>query len=190
MRSHSTDLVRVRKVLEPIEDSARDLRWAEERPWRTESHVWDDLGMVTVDLHDLNAGLTKKVLAAVAESAEELAQGGIVFVTGQGRHSIGLPVLRQVVAGSLGRFERDRGWRQRDVGPGRVLLVVNEERIPGRYREGTPLWVVAFFVVFMLALAWTLPPAVGLPLLLVAAWFGWSVARAGRPASEPATAEE
>ena len=177
MSRGTDDLARVREALTSVETSAQDLRWAEERPWRVQTHVWDDGGMITVDLHDLNASLTKSVISVITEFATDLQAGGIVFVTGQGRHSIGLPVLRQVVLGTLVRLERSKGWRQRDIGPGRVLLVVNEDRVPARYREGTPLWVVVFFVVFLLALGWALPPVVGGPLVLVAVWFWWSVHR-------------
>ena len=56
----------------------------------------EPLESLTVDLHDLNAGLTKSVISEITEFATELQAGGIVFITGQGRHSIGLPVLRQV----------------------------------------------------------------------------------------------
>lgn len=191
MRTETDDLTRVREELVEVEQRARDLRWAKERPWRTASHVWDDDGMITVDLHDLNAALTKVIIAVIAESARDLKSGGIVFVTGQGRHSVGLPVLRQVVVGSLVRLERSHGWRQRDIGPGRVLLVVNEDRVPARYREGTPLWVVVFFGVFLLALGWALPPPIGIPLVLVALWFGWAVRRADRRRSiAPLSLEE
>ena len=180
MSQGTDDLVHVREALISVEAGARDLRWAEERPWAVQTHVWDDGGMIAVDLHDLNAGLTKSVISEITEFATELQAGGIVFITGQGRHSIGLPVLRQVVLGTLVRLERSKGWRQRDIGPGRVLLVVNEDRVPARYREGTPLWVVVFFVVFLLALGWALPPVVGGPLVLVAVWFWWSVQGSGR----------
>ena len=188
--TETDDLTRVREVLVEVEQKARDLRWANERPWRTESHVWDDDGMITIDLHDLNAALTKSIIAVITELATDLKSGGIILVTGQGRHSVGLPVLRQVVVGSLVRLERSHGWRQRDIGPGRVLLVVNEDRVPARYREGTPLWVVAFFVVFLLALGWALPPSVGVPLVLVALWFGWAIRRADRRESSPTVSLE
>jgi len=177
MDSRSSDLPTIRNALVEVQDRAQGLRWAEERPWTVDTHVWDDHGMVTIDLHDLNAKLSKAVLAAVSERAEGLQQGGVVFVTGQGRHSMGVPVLRQVISGSLVRFERERGWRQRDIGRGRILLVVNEETIPGRYREGTPWWIVGFFVAFMVAMAWALPPAMGLPMLALAAWFAWAIRR-------------
>ena len=189
MESQSSDLLRVRDALVEVQERAQGLRWAEERPWTAETHVWDDQGMVTIDLHDLNAKLSKAVLAAIADLAKELQQGGVVFVTGQGRHSVGVPVLRQVISGSLVRFERERGWRQRDIGRGRILLVVNEEAVPGRYREGTPWWVAAFFVAFMVAMAWALPPAVGLPMLALAAWFAWAIRRSDR-ARSTVTGEE
>ena len=183
MSTGTNDLARVRKALVSVERDAQDLRWADERPWHCESHVWDDDGMITVDLHDLNAALTKSLVAVLAGFVLDLHSGGIIFITGQGRHSVGLPVLRQVVVGALVRLERSHGWRQRDIGPGRVLLVVNEARVPARYREGTPLWVMLFFVAFLLALGWALPPAVGGPLVLVAIWFWWSVRRAHSRAS-------
>jgi len=188
--TNTDDLTRVREALVSVEEGARDLRWADDRPWHPESHVWNDDGMITIDLHDLNAALTKSVVAVVAGFVLELQSGGIIFVSGKGRHSIGLPVLRQVVLGALIRLERTHGWRQRDIGPGRVLLVVNEDRVPSRYREGTPVWVMLFFVVFLLALGWALPPVVGGPLVLVAVWFWWSVRRAHRRESEARLSQE
>ena len=69
---------------------------------------------------------------------------------------MGLPVLRQVVQGSLLRLERDRGWRQRDVGGGRVLLVMDEARIPSFWRAQTPWLATLFFGAFFSALLWAL----------------------------------
>lgn len=185
MPDESTDLHLVQAALTAIETGSQSLRWAKERPWRTDTHVWMDHGVVTVDLHDLNAAWTKKVVDGVAEIADRLGSGGLIFVTGRGRHSIGVPVLRQVVGGRLLRFERERGWRQRDIGSGRMLLVVDEGRIPKRYREGTPLWIAGFFLAFVIAAAWSLPLEVGLPLLGVAGWFAWAVRRAGTSVSHP-----
>ena len=108
----------------------------------------DEFGVVTVDLHDLNASLAKRALKAVIACCEQLAGGGVIFITGQGRHSVGLPVLRNIVLGALVRLERDRGWRVRDCGAGRLLLVVDEGRIPARYRSDMPLWIPLFFTVF------------------------------------------
>ena len=188
MHDESSDLQTVRRTLADVQVKAQSLRWAAERPWTVHTHVWVDGGVVTIDLHDLNAALTKAVLRAVTDCVGELSSGGLLFVTGRGRHSIGVPVLRQVMGGGLGRLERERGWRHRDVGSGRLLLVVDEARIPARYRAGTPVWVVGFFGVFIVALSWTLPPPVGIPLLAVAAWFAWTVRRAG--SKEPGSTGE
>jgi len=167
----SDDVESVRDALVEVEARAVDLRWAEERPWRVDSHVHDEFGVVTIDLHDLNASLAKRALKAVIARIEGLAGGGVIFITGQGRHSVGLPVLRNIVLGALVRLERDRGWRVRDCGAGRVLLVVDEGRIPARYRSDMPLWIPLFFAVFGVALAWTLPTPVGVPLLGLILWF-------------------
>ena len=126
MPDQSSDLQSIRQSLVAVEYKAQSLHWAAERPWTAQTHVWVDGGVVTIDLHDLNAALTKAVLRSVVECVPDLASGGLLFVTGRGRHSIGVPVLRQVMVGGLGRLERDRGWRYRDVGSGRVLLVVDE----------------------------------------------------------------
>ena len=189
MHDESSDLQLIRQTLADVQAKARSLRWADERPWTVQTHVWVDVGMVTIDLHDLNAALAKAVLKAASEHASDLSAGGLVFVTGRGRHSIGVPVLRQVMVGGLRRLERERGWRHREIGSGRVLLVVDEARVPSRYRAGTPLWVVGFFGLFIAALSWTLPLPVGIPLLAVAAWFAWTVRRAGS-ATPPPVGEE
>ncbi len=171
MQPKPPDLERLSDSLQAVEEDARTLRWAQERPWRRESHLWMETGMVVIDLHDLNASLSKRVVSAVAELGESLECGGALFVTGRGRHSVGVPVLGQVVAGKLGHYERERGWRYRDVGGGRMLMVVDEGRIPGRYRAGMPIGISLFFVFFLCALASTLPVPVGAPLGAVALWF-------------------
>lgn len=183
----SADVEVVRDALEDVQVRALDLRWAEERPWRVDSHVHDEFGVVTVDLHDLNASLAKRALKAVIACCEHLAGGGVIFITGRGRHSVGLPVLRKIVLGALVRLERERGWRVRDCGAGRLLLVVDEGRIPARYRSDMPLWIPLFFTVFGVALAWTLPTPIGVPLLGIILWFaGRSVHQALRPRSTTA----
>ena len=71
----------------------------------------------------------------------------------------------------------------RDCGAGRLLLVVDEGRIPAlpiRYASVDSL----FFTVFGVALAWTLPTPIGVPLLGIILWFAArSVHQALRPPS-------
>ena len=176
-----TDTERVQQALHDVVNLAETLPWSKERPWTLNTHVFSENGVVVIDLHDLNAALSKQVLHGVSEIALDLQGGGAIFITGRGRHSVGLPVLRRIVLGTLVRYERERGWRQRDLGAGRVLMVVNEDRIPARYRGHVPLWVPAFFMVFSVALVWALPPQIGWPLVLIVSWFAWGVWRASRP---------
>lgn len=173
MNHKPTDIDRLAESLQDVQERARGLRWAKERPWRLDTHLWFEEGIVVIDLHDLNAALAKRVLNCVSEVGETLACGGALVITGRGRHSVGVPVLRQAISGILRRMERDQGWRHRDVGGGRVLVVVDEGRIPGRYRAGMPVGINLFFVVFLVALASTLPPPIAIPLAGVALWFLW-----------------
>ena len=185
-----TDLHVIRTALGFVDEMASHLRWAKERPWTVQSHVHVENGVVIIDLHDLNAALTKKVLAAVTERAAELDNGGLIFITGRGRHSVGLPVLNQIVLGTLVRYEHQYGWRQRDLGAGRLLLVVDEDRIPKHYQGHTPLWIPLFFLIFAVALVWATPPAISIPLLGLVCWFAWGVWRASQASRSSLTAEE
>lgn len=157
--------------LEPIEEGAKTLPWANERVWQRDSHIWLDGSVVTIDMHDLNAALAKKVVALVAEIAAQLQMGCIIIVTGWGRHSVGQPVLPGVVSAALVRLEHKHGWRMRTVGSGRFVLVVNEDLAPSTYRANMPLGIRLFLLVFLCLLAWASPPVgVGLMACLLV-WF-------------------
>ena len=88
---------------------------------------------------------------------------------------MGLPVLRQVVQGSLVRLERDEGWRQRDVGGGRVLLVMDEARIPSFWRARTPWLATVFFLAFFSALLWALRAPQWTIIALVVGFVLWKI---------------
>ena len=164
-------------ALKPIEQDAKGLHWAKERPWKCSSHLWPENGIPVIDLHDLNAKLTKRIIGCVRSETDALQTGGVVFVTGVGRHSVGLPVLRQVVQGSLLRLERDEGWRQRDGGGGRILLVMDEARIPSFWRAQTPWLATLFFVVFFAALLWSLNAPHELIIALAVGVVLWGIMR-------------
>jgi len=181
MQSVTHDIRLLSDALTSVEQDAKGLRWAKDRPWKCASHIWEERDLPVIDLHDLSAGLTKKLLKNVEPIATELASGGVVFVTGVGRHSVGLPVLRRVVSGFLIRLERERGWRQRDVGGGRLLLVVDEHQIPEFWRSQTPSMAIWFFSFFVVALVWALQ---GPALLAVLAVVGFFVVRAIRRSAD------
>ena len=106
-----------------------------------------------------------------------LGSGGVVFVTGVGRHSTGLPVLRRVVSGTLIRLERERGWRQRDVGGGRLLLVIDEDRVPRFWAAQTPSVAVWFLSFFLVALVWALQGPILWAVLLMCVFLGFRIWR-------------
>ena len=145
MQPVTQDIRLLARAFDRVEKDAKELRWAKERPWKCASHVWEENGLPIIDLHDLNARLTKQIIRAVESVSAELRTGGVVFITGVGRHSVGVPVLRQVVTGTLMRFEQQQGWRHRDVGGGRLLLVIDEARIPDFWSHTVPMraWVAA-----------------------------------------------
>ncbi|MCO4744003.1 MAG: hypothetical protein KC912_04390 [Proteobacteria bacterium] len=144
-----TDLERVRRALRPIEERARDLRWADERPWRLKSHTWDEQGLAVVDLHDLNAKVGRLAATAVQDVAADLDSGAVLFVVGVGRRSAGPPVLGAVVLKVL----HEGPFRGRRAAQGRVALISDASRAPAAATGGsgwgmTLLWLFFASAVF------------------------------------------
>jgi len=122
------DVTRLRESLAPVADAAQSLRWADKRPWQSETHVfWSDR-VPTVDLHDLNAKLAKRAVRVCCEHPPET--GAIFFVTGAGRHSLGPGVLGGLVKSELKRACADRPWSFRPAGPARFVLITDRSRAP------------------------------------------------------------
>jgi len=122
------DVLKLRAALQFIEADARSLRWAEKRPWKTETHVfWAD-AVPTVDLHDLNAKLARNAVRRCCE--ESLETGAIFFVTGAGRHSLGPGVLGGLVRAELKRACATTSWSFRPAGPARFVLITDRSRAP------------------------------------------------------------
>ena len=65
------------------------------------------------------------------------------------------------------RFEQQKGWRHRDVGGGRLLLVIDEARIPKFWGQQTPSIAIWFFAVFGIALTWALQGSVVIAVSIV-----------------------
>ncbi len=149
------DVRRVRQALAPLGTAARDQRWDDARPWRARTHVWDEGGVVVVDLHDLKVALAKRAVDGVLRVADELEGGAVVFVTGRGRHSAGKAVLPEVVAGKLHAAAQDRpGWEARPGAAGRQLLVLDPARAPAHVGTGLAWGARLVLVALALAAAW------------------------------------
>lgn len=148
------DLARLREALADIEVEARDLRWADQRPWRTATHVSQVGDLPEIDLHDLNARLAREAVRRAA-AVEPVA---VRFVTGRGRHSVGPGgVLGGVVRAELKKQCADRPWQFRPAGAARWLLVTDPERAPaeatGDLGWGFKLLMLAFALAAIVAFA-------------------------------------
>ncbi len=135
MSGVARDVEQIAGLLGPIEDVARAQRWDDERPWRISTHLWVEEGLVVIDLHDLGAKGAKKLLRAVLAhvQAAGMASGALAFVTGRGRHSVGSPVLRELVGRRLHDvIEARSDWSMHVIGAGRICLVTDARRAPRR----------------------------------------------------------
>lgn len=144
----------LRKRLRSVQADATGLAWAKERPWRVSTHVFWQAEMPTVDGHDLNAKLMKRVLAEVLDVAPSLRTGAVLVVTGRGRHSLGAgSVLAQIVQGTLGRAAAEQGWHLTSWGPAAWVLVVDPAKAPRTATGGGGWGLWLLFVGFVAAAA-------------------------------------
>lgn len=140
------DAARIRAWLEDVEASAQKQRWDDERPWRADSHVWEEGGLPVVDLHDLGAAIARRAAEVVAARADEIEAGAVLFIVGKGKHSKGKAVLGEVVREVLAARCRADGWRWAPAAAGRLALIVDERRAPpaATGRLGLGLWLLIF----------------------------------------------
>ena len=124
------DIERIQSVLKQVASEAMQLSWYQERPWRTDTHVWMHKGLPMVDLHDLNTKLAKKTLRLLIREAEAINAGAICFITGVGRGSIGGPTIRNMSIGILGDKAAAKGWGFHPMGDGRLVIIIDPEKAP------------------------------------------------------------
>ncbi|HJN75839.1 MAG TPA: hypothetical protein QGF58_18055 [Myxococcota bacterium] len=168
-----SDVLRLREALARTEEEARSLSWNKERPWKPETHIWEEGYVGVVDLHDLSIKLALSVVATAAEVP--LETGAVHFITGRGRHNIdGRSRLREAVTEALLELSEQHHWGLREPRGGRITLITNAELAPPAASGGLDWWVWALSAGFLI-LAIGFAPLVGIPLALVAigAWL-WS----------------
>ena len=157
----ANDVTLIQAELSAIEEQAPTLRWYKERPWRAQTHVWFESGMPVVDLHDLNMRLARQTVRATLTTHSELHCGAVCFITGRGRHSVGPPALRGMVAAELQKAcDQHSEWQHRPGHAGRWMWVFDASRAPrvATGQLGPLFWLM---VVLFIGLAiWAL---VGLP---------------------------
>ena len=160
-KAPSNDATLIRGKLEEVEQSSTTLKWASERPWNRQSHVWLESGLPVVDLHDLNMRLARKAVRATLEVADELRCGAVCFVTGRGRHSMGPPALKGMVAAELRRAcEENPEWSQRAGHAGRWMWIIDPKRAP---RVATGQLGPAFWIGILLFIALSIWALLGFP---------------------------
>lgn len=145
------DLLGLQRALASIEHGASALPWAPERPWRTRTHLGVTDGRVALDLHDLSVRLA---LDAVGRALEvELSTGGLVLITGRGKHAGGRSTLRDAVLAELEGRARRGDLTFHPSSPGRITVVVDAARSrASRPGLGPLFWlVVALGVAGLLA---------------------------------------
>lgn len=146
--SLTTDLQSLERLLAPVAEQSRALPWAKERAWRPSTHLSASNGLPAIDLHDLSVRLALDALRIAIDA--DLGTGGFVLVTGRGRHTGGHSKLRDAVLDALTE-RRDRGELAfRPLGPGRVEVVMAEDRVKAA-RPG--LGLVFWLLVALVALA-------------------------------------
>jgi hypothetical protein len=132
------DVHRFQQSLGRVERDARKLPWASERQWKTDTHLWAEDGVPVVDLHDLSVSLGRKVTERVIKMT--ISAGAVVFITGQGRNSIGPAQMKGAVASILSdAVASNAGWSFRPDGPGRFVLITDPERAPRVAQTSLPI---------------------------------------------------
>lgn len=130
-----------------MEVLAEELPWHEDRSWSTSTHIWSEHGVPVVDLHDLSVRLGLEVVDSVERLGADLPSGGLVLITGRGRHTAGLSPLRREVEQALRELAARQGVQIRPQGPGRFQVTLDPSKMPaGAY--GTP---PAIFWLFLAA---------------------------------------
>lgn len=133
--------------LASVETRSRDLPWAGDRPWSVRTHLGESNGLPLIDLHDLSVALALAVVDVCVEHPP--SEGGVVLITGRGKHTGGRSKLRDAVQGRLSPLQEDGDLRFSPVGPGRFEVVFDPEAV----RKARPgLGVLFWLFVALLAL--------------------------------------
>jgi hypothetical protein len=156
-----SDVERLREALAPVARQARGLSWHKERPWKAESHVWEERGVPTLDLHDLGRKLALLVVDTAAELGPSLDAGAVRLITGRGRHSLTGPVLPRITVERLQEHCDDEGWGFHADGAARLMWVFDPDRAPPAARGTLPWWVILWGLVVVGLAVWVCATRLG-----------------------------
>lgn len=149
------DRQRLVAALAEVEQQARELPWAKERPWRAAEQVRYVESVPTVDLHGLSVRLGELAASSVLDEVPRLDARAAMFITGRGRHTGGISPLKETVNRLAVATAREKGWAASPRGPGRMLVVADAKRAPSAASGRLPIgfWLVVALVLAGLAFA-------------------------------------
>ncbi len=158
-----TDIERLYARLGEIEQAAQGQDWDKERPWRRATHLWDEDGLPILDLHDLSSKLARRAVEISAGEARDLRAAAVGYITGQGKHSKGMPVLGKVVTDAVAARIRADGGRLRPLGPGRLVYIQDPARAPRRAtgQLGLGSWLIIAMILALLLWVCSGTPGIG-----------------------------
>ena len=167
------DLARIRGALRGFEDEASQLPWAHERCWRVRSHTRMEKGLPTIDLHDLDVNLARRIVRRLGDEIADLDAGGLRLITGWGKHSGGYSRLRRAVGDELNTLCSNEGWGFRAGNRGTWILLVDDSQLGPAETGELGLVVYLVGALLLLGLWLVAPPAAG----GVVAWLIWRLLR-------------
>lgn len=109
----------LRKILAVVEPHAAALPWANQKAWRCATHVREERGTLTVDLHELDLAGARTVLDKIIENRPLI--GRVRIITGRGKGSRGKPVIRPMVSERLDMVAKALDWQKLNK-PGSITL--------------------------------------------------------------------
>jgi len=112
-------------------------------------------GRVALDLHDLSVRLALDAVDLALGT--DLQTGGLVLITGRGKHSGGRSTLRDAVLAELDLRAKRGELSFHPTGPGRITIVVDVERA----RASRPGLGLLFWLVVALGIAGLLAAVFG-----------------------------
>lgn len=100
----------LRRILAFIEPHAASLSWAAQKAWRCSTHIREERGTLTVDLHELDLAGARTVLDKLIEHRPLV--GRVRIITGRGKNSQGRPVIRPMVSERLDLVAKPLNWQK------------------------------------------------------------------------------
>jgi len=108
-RTHVDKVAQLRELLAPLDAYAAGLPWSSEKAWRTSTHIRQERGTLTLDLHEMDLQGSRRILDLIIENRPMV--GRIRIITGRGKNSPDRPVLRPMVNERLTPIVKALDWQ-------------------------------------------------------------------------------